>query len=607
MFIRRTKTRQTTNGKSYYSHRLVRSERDGSKVRQRTILNLGRHFGVAQDDWPLLCQRLDQLLDAQHTLVPLACSEIVEREAQRVLAQLLLRQREVRGETPETTLEADAIQAVDVESLELLRPRSVGVEHVGLWAMQQVGLIPLLAQLGLNGPQRAAVVGSIIGRMAVPGSERSTHRWLGQRSALGELLGCDFETMNLMQLYRASDLLMQHRAEIERQVFDQALDLFGLGTTVTLYDLTNTYFEGEAGGQPKARRGRSKEKRSDCPLLTLGLVLDGSGFVRRSEVFAGNVGESTTLKAMLDGLGAPPGALVVMDRGVATEANLSWLRQQRYRYLVVSRERKRQFDATQVTTIETASGQQVQLHKVVSEDATEVRLYCYSAARAAKEQGITQRFSERFERDLQKLADGLTRPRTRKGLDQLWQRIGRLKEKSHGVAQHYKIDLIADDSGNKAVALNWEKQPVNGTMQTHPGVYCLRSNETDWDEETLWRTYMMLTDLEAVFRSLKSELGLRPIFHHKQIRADGHLFITVLAYQLVQLIRRRLNKGDELACWHTLRQTLAGQQRVTASFRRPDGRALHVRKATQAEPDQRAIYDALGIDPSPGGIKKMVV
>ena len=607
MFIRRTKTRQTANGECYYSHRLVRSERVGSQVQQRTLLNLGRHFEVAQDDWPLLCQRLDQLLGVQNAPVPLACPEIVEREAQRVLAQLLIRERVVRAETPDTTLETAAIQTVDVDSLELLRPRSVGVEHVGLWAMQQVGLMPLLAQLGLNGPQRAAVVGSIIGRMAAPGSELATHGWLGQRSALGELLDVDFETMSLMQLYRASDVLMKHRAKIEQQVFDQAMDLFDLGTTVTLYDLTNTYFEGAAAGQPKARRGCSKEKRSDCPLLTLGLVLDGSGFVRRSEVFAGNVGESTTLMTMLEGLGAPAGALVVMDRGVATATNLSWLRQQGYRYLVVSRERTRQFDAAQAMTIETASKQQVHLHKVVAEDGGEVRLYCYSEARAKKEQGITQRFSERFERALQKLADGLMRPRTRKGLDQLWQRIGRLKEASHGVAQHYKIDLIADDSGKKAVALKWEKQPLDGTMQTHPGVYCLRTNETAWDEETLWRTYMMLTDLEAVFRSLKSELGLRPIFHHKQIRADGHLFITVLAYQLVQLIRHRLNKGEKLASWHTLRQTLAGQQRATASFRRPDGRALHVRKATQAEPDQRAIYDALGIDPAPGGIKKIIV
>ena len=148
-------------------------------------------------------------------------------------------------------------------------------------------------------------------------------------------------------------------------------------------------------------------------------------------------------------------------------------------------------------------------------------------------------------------------------------------------------------------------------MLTHPGVYCLRSNETDWSEERLWRTYTLLTDLEAVFRALKSELGLRPIHHRTPRRAEGHLFITVIAYQLVQVIRRRLaERGDgpiRSASWTTLRRILGGRQRVTATFKRADGRTLHVRKATRAEPKQQAILDALGIDSSAGGTHKTIV
>ena len=144
-------------------------------------------------------------------------------------------------------------------------------------------------------------------------------------------------------------------------------------------------------------------------------------------------------------------------------------------------------------------------------------------------------------------------------------------------------------------------------MATHPGVYCLRTNVEDWDEEALWRTYTSLTDVEAVFRSLKSELGLRPIFHQTQRRSDGHLFITVIAYQMVQTIRRRLAQQGEYASWASLRASLEGQQRVTATFRRKDGRTLHVRKATRAEPEQQEIHRALGIDPAPGGIRKMIV
>lgn len=605
MFIRRTKTRHTASGESYFSHRLVRSERQGTKVRQRTLLNLGHHFEIPQEQWSTLCTRLEQLLQGQTSLLPSELPDSVEREAQRLLAQLVSRESGLSGATTTEPATGER-QSVDIDSLQLVRPRSVGVEQLGLWAMQQAGLTDLWQKLGLTGPQRAAITGQLIARMAAPGSECATHHWLGHTSALGDLLEVDFEAMSLMQLYRASDQLMKHRGIIEGHLFDRLTDLFGLDCTVTLYDLTNTYFEGAARTQTKAQRGRSKEKRSDCPLLTLGLVLDGSGWVRRSEVFAGNVAEGTTLQAMLQGLVAPPGALVVMDRGVATEANLTWLREQGYRYLVVSRQRQRHFDHEGAVTLTTASNERVALKKVLSDDGEEAHLYCYSDQRAKKEAGITQRFVDRFESALTRLSEGLSKPRTTRRIDKLWERIGRLKEKSRGVGQHYQIDIIADDGGINAKAIRWTRQAVEGSQLTHPGVYCLRSNELDWDAERMWRTYIMLTDLEAVFRSLKSELGLRPIFHHKQERSDGHLFITVLAYQLVQLIRRQLRAKGLHESWPKIRDIMKRQCRVTATFRRGDGRTLHVRKATRAEADQLAIYQALDIDPAPGGVRKMV-
>ena len=606
MFIRRTRTRHTAAGESYFSHRLVRSVRLGKQVRQRTLLNLGRHFDIAPALWPTLCARIEELLAPQEALAPLQCPTPVEEQAQRLAAQLLAR----HGERPPAERQGAPLadlHSVDVNSLQMLRPRSVGVEGVGLWAMAQLGFIERLEELGVSGPLRAAAVGSIIARMAAPSSELAAYGWLGKHSALGELLDFDYEAMSLMQLYRASDALMAHREAIERHLFNGLTDLFALSSTVTLYDLTNTYFEGAAKGQLKAKRGVSKEKRSDCLLLTLGLVLDGSGFVRRSEVFEGNVAEARTLPGMLEALAAPRGALVVMDRGIATEDNLRWLRQEGYRYVVVSRERTRIFDFAASVALTTASDQTVHLHKVACDDGQEIRLYCYSEQRAEKERGISERFVKRFESELERLAEGLSRPRTHKKLDRVWQRIGRLKERSRGIGQHYHIEVIADERGENATAITWTRQPVEGSQLTTPGVYCLRTNLLDWDERSLWRTYIMLTDLEAVFRSLKSELGLRPIYHHKQERSDGHLFITVVAYQLVQLIRRRLAEHAQHESWTTLRKTLQRHQRITAVFRRADGRTLHVRKATTAEPDQLQIYEALGIDPAPGGIRKMIV
>ena len=615
MFIRQTRTNNKATGEGYFTYRLVRGERIGGKVRQITVLNLGRNFPIKPEDWPLLCSRIEQLLQPQETLLAIDCSEQIERAAQRYFGQLI-----ARAPLPEqaTGLEGKPAKAaaterraadfheVDIDSLQQSQPRSVGVEHVALHALAQLGLVNKLAELGINGVTRAAILGNLIARMAQPASELATWRWLQTHSALGELIDVDFEGMSHMGLYRASDILMRHRAAIEAHLFSSIQTLFTLDETVTLYDLTNTYFEGEAAANPKARRARSKEKRSDCPLLTLALVLDGSGFVRRSRSFAGNVSEATTLAGMLTGLGAPPGALVIMDAGIATEANLAWLIEQGYRYLVVRRGGARQFDDAQAVAIETAGGERLRVQKVLSEDGKEVRLYCHSPAREAKETAMAARFAQGFEAGLQKIVDGLHKPRSEKRHDQLLERIGRLKQKSHGASQHYTVNLATDASGKIVTALTWEKSLVAGTMATHPGVYCLRSSETAWDEERLWRTYTMLTDLESVFRSLKSELGLRPVYHSKEDRSDGHLFITVLAYQCVQVVRVQLKAAGINDSWVSLRQTMSVQRRVTASLRRKDGRTIHVRKSTVAEPALMAIYEALAINPAPGGTKKLI-
>jgi transposase len=601
MFIRQTKTSNATSGEAYFTFRLVASERIGGKVRQRTLLNLGRNFSLPRDQWPQLCSRIDEILAGQNTL--LTISPTIETLAQRYAARLVAGRQ---AATPSKETAGGQYHEVDVDSLQLVRPRSVGVEHFGLAALGWLELPSILAEVGFNGIQQAAAIGSVIGRMAVPGSELATWRWLQERSALGELLEVDFEAMPLMSLYRASDLLVRRRQAIEAALFSRINKLFSLPATVTLYDLTNTYFEGEMAGNAKARRGHSKEKRSDCPLVTLGLVLDGSGFVRRSRMFEGSVGEASTLEEMLQGLDAPAGVLVIMDRGIATEANIGWLVEHHYRYLVVSRERSRHFDEDQSVAVSTASDQTIRIQRVVNDDGTEVRLYCHSAERQEKENAMTKRFMEKFESGLTRLAAGLLKPRGEKRRDKLLQRIGRLQEKSHGIGQHYRIELIADETGAKVTALTWERAPVAGTQLTHPGVYCLRTNEMNWDEASLWKTYIMLTDLEAVFRSLKSELGLRPIYHHKEDRAEGHLFITVLAYQAVQALRRKLKTQDINESWTTLREIFSVQQRVTATFKQRDGRTLHVRKTTVAEPKLRRLYDALNLTASPVGVRKLV-
>ena len=326
MFIRRTQTRSRILSEPYVIYRLVQSARVGSTIKQTTVLNLGSHFELPQAQWPALAQRIDELVRGQRSMLETTLPEEVQAYAQRFAAQIIAGKPGVPSLGAAPTPRADRAaaasahttpgaaarppsnpadspagppreagevaryQEVDLDSLELVDPRSVGVEHAALSAMRQCGLEDKLRELGLNRPQIAAALGNIVARMAQPGSELATHAWLGETSALGELMDFDFQAMDLNRLYRASVALYKHRDALQEHLFGQARSMFGLGQTITLYDLTNTYFEGVAAGVGKAKRGHSKDgfaKRcSDCPLVTLAMALDASGFVGRVQFFA---------------------------------------------------------------------------------------------------------------------------------------------------------------------------------------------------------------------------------------------------------------------------------------------------------------------------------
>jgi len=634
MFIRRTQTRNRTSGEPYVTFRLVHSERVGSAVKQTTLLNLGSHFDLPQVHWPALAQRIDELVHGQASMLEATLPEEVQAFAQRFAAQIIARKPAVPSLGAAPTVRADRAapapakaakppsgpprspasqagelaryQEVDLDSLELVDPRSVGVEHAALSAMRQCGLEDKLSELGLNRPQIAAAVGNIVARMAQPGSERATHAWLKDTSALGELIDYDFEKMDLNRLYRASDALYKHCDALQEHLFGQARSMFGLGPqTITLYDLTNTYFEGVAAGVSKAKRGHSKECRGDCPLVTLAMALDGSGFVRRVQFFAGNASEPTTLQGMLTGLDAAPGATVVMDAGIATEANLTWLREQGYHYVVVSKLRERQFDPALATEVQSAGEVTIQLQRVLDAQG-HVLLYCHSPAREEKDRAIDTAKASGLEAALTKLQAGLSKPR---GTDvaTFMQRLGRAKQRFARAAQHYEITVATDPEGKLVTAITWVKRIKPGSAAAHPGVYCLRTTLVDQDNATLWRTYIMLTELESVFRSLKTDLGLRPVFHRIDRRVEGHLFISVLAYHFVHTLRLQLKAHGVNDSWNTLRQALATQRRVTVTMQRRDGHAVHVRKATRPKPRHQTLGTLLKLDPNPGRTHRVLV
>ena len=608
MFIRRTQTSSSKSGQPYSTYRLVQSIRTAQGIKQATLLNLGSHFDLPKDQWPQLAQRIEELLHNQTSLIASTLSEQAQALAQRYAAQLIALQPSMTGAADSGSPQAqvDRFQEIDLDSIELVRPRSVGVESAALCAMRQCGFEAKLGELGLNRPQVAAAVATVIARMAHPGSELATHAWLQQQSALGDLIGFDFESMDLNRLYRASDMLYKHRDALQDHLFAQAQSLFGFSPTITLYDLTNTYFEGIAAGVTKAKRGHSKECRSDCPLVTLAVALDTSGFPRRSKVFAGNASEPVTLKDMLTSLKAGAGATVVMDAGIATELNLIWLRKNGYHYLVKSRLRERQFDPQGATEVKTAGDVTIKMNRVIDAQG-QVLLYCHSPAREQKDRAIDEAKATGFVAACERLKAGLAKPRGAKDVDTIMERLGRAKQRFARAAQHYEVNITKDETQLIVTDITWSKRVKSGSAAQHPGVYCLRTSLVDLDDATLWRTYCMLTDLESVFRSLKTDLGLRPVFHQIDRRVEGHLFISVLAYHFVHMLRTQLKAKGIDDSWATLRETMSVQQRVTATHNRRDGRAVHVRKATRPEPAHQIINEILGHTANPGGTHRTVI
>lgn len=604
MYIRRTSIKSRNDGSQYFTYRLVESRRTEKGVRQHTLLNLGADFSLPREKWPELTRRIEGILSGQQSLLAIDCD--IEKMAQSYAAKIISSYQDV--EKPEGSDYCE----VDLDSLEVSRPRTVGAEHVTLEALRLLNLDGKLKDLGFNGPQTAAAIGTIIGRCCMPGSELATHAWLQERSGLGELIDYDFNNLSLYGLYQVSDQLLKKKAAIEEHLYERQRSLFALQEIITLYDLTNTYFEGQGKANGHAARGHSKEKRTDCPLVTLALVLDSSGFPRRSHVYKGNVSEPVTLAEMLQDLekGCAPLAqkpTVVMDAGIATEDNVVWLRQQQYPYLVVSRKRHREFDEESSVVVKKDDECTVRVQKVFDEETQETLLYCHSSQREKKDQAIDDRVTARLDEALHKLADGLQKKRSMKKYDKVMVKIGRLREKYSRASKQYTISVEKDAVTGNATNIIWNKTAEENTTDSYPGVYCLRTSHADWDESLLWNTYTMLTDLEAVFRSLKSELGLRPIHHQTTDRVAGHLFITVLAYHLVQTIRFKLKEREISSSWSSVRKILSNMCRVTVSMLCKNGSTVHVRKSTRPEPQQQEIYSALGIKSQPGQTIKTTI
>jgi transposase len=595
MYIRKTK--RVYKGKTYTNHLLVESVLTPKGPRQRTLCSLGSLAPAPREGWLALAHKMQAALQGQLSLQ--APPAEMETRVQRA------RKGRVRQQRLEKTSEQSSIIAIDTDRVETEQHREAGPVHVGHQIWRQLGLDGILRRAGLSGRACALSEAMTLNRLIFPLSELAMPNWI-RRTAMGEILGTDFSELNEDALYRNLDGLHPKREQIERELAEREKTLFNLDDMLYLYDLTSTYFEGQARTNPQAKRGYSRDMRPDCKQVLVGLVLDRDGFPKAHEIFEGNRQDRSTVEEMLHVLekrtGKKPGSTVVVDRGMAYEENLEQIRAHGLHYIVAGRQPERnewlddfEKEGDWEEMIRTPSPwnpfqkkSRVQIKR--RQKGSEVYILCLSEGREEKDRAIRVKQEERLIKDLESLKGRVEKGHLKK-TEKIHQAIGRLQERYPRVARYYRIQYQAEPK-----SFCWQEDIEKKAMaEKLDGSYVLRTGRQDLTADEIWRTYILLTRVEAAFRSMKSPLMERPIFHHLKNRTQTHIFLCVLAYHLLAAIEKRfLDQGIHTSWWN-IRQQLSTHQVATIVLPTHNGMVLRIRKGGTPEPEQKEIYEILRI------------
>ena len=614
MFLRKIRQKRTSEAtgteKVYESLQLVESCRTEAGPRQKLLLNLGP-IPLEKEDYKAFTQELQARLTGQTQLLRKRRKDSLVSQLVNDAYERLMR----KTAQPIQTGPEREMKRIDVNSQEISQCRSVGGEYVCHLFWKKLGLPEFLKSVNVSDANMALIEALVVGRLMAPGSERATREWLEKRSGLWDLLKLN-DIPSLSSFYRAGDVLFSHKDKLETHLQAQETRLFDLKNTMVFYDLTNTYFEGRAEKNSKAKFGHSKEKRYDCKLVTLGLVVDEQGFAKHSQLFSGSESEGSTLKGMIEKLGIPQekkAVTVVLDAGIATAKNLEWLKENGYGYIVCHRGKApKNPNGTDIApeTIHSISETDTQIKVVRYEVADDTYLKCRSEKRALKETGMRTQKETRFLAELTHLQSGLSIPRRTKSYTRVLEVLGRLKERYPSVSRLYEATVVPEaakevtDPSLQATALQWtKKEAVYQEAIDSEGDYTLRTNRSEWGTSEIWNAYISLGRVETAFRNMKSHLGFRPIFHQCEERADAHLFMSVLAYHLLQAIEHTLRQRGDTRSWWTLRNTLATHQAYTLAYDElSDSQEWikhHVRSTSLPDHDQKHIYSLLAVPHTP--------
>jgi transposase len=568
MFLRAN--RRTKDGKDHTYWSLVETVRTPDGPRQRTVCYLGELNTSAAARW----RKTIQLVTAQGEEIQLALFPADGAECP----------------------EDEGVVQIRLDRVRWTRPREFGDGWLGWHLWQRLGLHAFceraLDAVPAEVPWSRIAAILAINRLCAPGSELAIEaRWYGS-TALDDLVGVDAARVNTDRLYRCLDLLLPQKAALQQHLTARYGELFRAQYEVLLYDLTSTYVEGEAAGNPQMRRGYSRDHRPDCKQVVLALVVSPEGFPLAYEVFDGNRRDVTTVTEILDVVEAAYGRaqrVWAFDRGLVSEQNLETLRARQAQYLVgTPRAQLKAFERELLRGDWHQVREAVEVQWVAGPNGDEGFVLCRSALRRAKERAMRERASRHLEADLARLARQVETGRLTEEA-RLQRRIGRLLERYPSVAALYEIAVTGPEGARQVV---WrERADRRAWCEAREGAYLLRTNLTEADPAQLWAQYIQLTEAEAAFRALKSELAIRPIWHQKASRVQAHILVAFLGYALWVTLKHTLKRAavglSPQQALHCLRGIKSGDILLETT----DGRTLRLRRVSRPDARQQVLLD----------------
>lgn len=591
-------------------YRLVESYRNfEGRICHRTILNVGFLHDLKAEDLNKIQKQLTDKAQGKLDLFEENDKKITGYVAR--LWQEMIEKKRI--DLPEIAHEKRK-KLVDLETIRNKDVREIGTEWIGYQTLEQLKIKTFLEKLGWEESQIQLALTQIISRAVYPFSELRTSRWIQENSAICEITGYPLEKITKDKLYQSALKLYGIKDRLEQHLSIKTNELFDIQDKILLYDLTNTYFEGQKKNSKLAKFGRSKEKRSDAKLIVLALVTNPEGFIKYSNVFEGNTGDSVTLPTIIDNLRIKTShnqrALVVLDAGIATDSNLELLQAKGYDYVCVSRSKIKDYKpvaGSSPQSVETKNKQTLTLQSVSSDKVTDYYLKVKSPGKTLKEQAMKTQFETRFEEGLELIKIGLTKKHSVKKTDKINQRIGRIIQKYPSASKNYSIEVKSNEKGIATEIIYTKNQRTDQLNNENLGVYFVRTNLAPKDEQTLWTIYNTIREIEGTFRTLKTDLDLRPIYHKNDESTMAHLHLGLLAYWLVNTIRYQLKQKGINHDWQEIVRIGNTQKIVTTTGKNQEDETIFIRRCSEPNEKIQTIYKALNYKFYPFVKRKSVV